>query len=285
MTDADKEMIENIIIMANRMRKKALKMALEAGKNGAHLGGGLSCIEILATLYGGIAKLDPKNPLWKDRDRILISKAHCVLAYYTALYERGFLKEEDLNNFEKNGSDMPGHPLRNLEKGIEYSGGSLGMALSVGVGMAIDAKQKKRNNKIFVLLGDGECEEGAIWEAMMSASHYKLNNLIGIIDRNHLQYDGTTEEVAGLDNFIERISSFGWDVQEVDGHNIKELWNILKNYDHKKPFMLIADTVKGKGISFMENNPKWHHSQLSLSQYEQAIKELDKENVEYAGNQ
>ena len=179
--------VEQIQQMAKRMRLQALHMAYRAGKAGAHLGGGLSCIEILATLYGGCATIDAKNPLWEERDRILIGKAHAVLAYDTALYEMGFLTQEDLDSFEQDGSDLVGHPMRNLQHGIEFSGGSLGMALSVGCGMALDAKVKGRKHRVYVLLGDGECEEGAIWEAMMSAAKMKLHNLTVIIDNNHLQ--------------------------------------------------------------------------------------------------
>lgn len=263
--------------MAFRMRRTALKMAHAAGKSGAHLGGGLSCIEILAVLYGAVADVRADDPLWGQRDRILISKAHCVLAYYTALREMGFLTDEDIAHFEQNGYDMPGHPLRNQRKGIEYAAGSLGMAPSVAVGMALDAKLKNRENKVYVLLGDGECEEGAVWEAFLSASHYKLDNLVVIIDRNHLQYDGTTEEVAGLDKISQKLAAFGFKVVEVNGHDIGALLDAFREGAEEKPLAVIADTVKGKGVSFMENNLKWHHGVMSEKEFQAAMEELGEE--------
>ena len=269
--------IKDLEKMTKRMREMSINMAFSAGKNGAHLGGGLSAIEILAVLYGAVARLNPDNPNWEDRDRILISKAHCVLAYYTALYEAGFLTEDDLASFEKNGSYFVGHPIKNIEKGIEYAGGSLGMALSVAAGMAIHAKRKSSSRKVYVLLGDGECEEGSVWEAVMFAANHKLNNLIAIIDRNQLQYDGTTEEIAGLDDFSKRITAFGWKTVEVDGHSIPALLKAYKDTDEERPLAVIANTVKGKGVSFMENDPLWHHSELKKELYEQAIAEITEE--------
>lgn len=273
--------VSDVEKMAYRMRLRALRMAHDAGKNGAHLGGGLSCIEILATLYS-YANINPQNVKNRDHDRILISKAHCVLAYYAALYEKGFLTEEDIKTFEQDGSDFPGHPLKNIDYGIEYAGGSLGMALSVGIGMAYAAKQEKSNRRVYVLLGDGECEEGSIWEGIISASHFNLNNLCVIIDRNRLQYDGTTEEIGGLGNFKEKMKAFDWQVEEIDGHNVSALLEAFENINADKPKMVIADTIKGKGVSFMENNKKWHHSTLSDKQYEEAVAEVKKG---YAGNQ
>lgn len=267
--------IELIWQMAGRMRMKAIEMAYAAGKTGAHLGGGLSCIEILAVLYGKIANNDSNNPYDLNRDRILISKAHCVLAYYTALFEKGFLEEEDLEHFEKNGYDMPGHPLKNLSKGIEYAAGSLGMALSVGVGMALDAKIKKRKNNVYVLLGDGECEEGSVWEAIMYAPHCNLDNLVAIIDRNRLQYDGTTDEIAGLDNIEARFKEFGWCAVTVeDGHDIGKLINAFNIPHEGRPLAIIASTIKGKGVSFMENEGKWHHGVITDEEYKRAMKEV-----------
>ena len=267
--------IDHIWQMAIRMRARAIEMAHSAGKAGAHLGGGLSCIEILAALYGEIANIDSNNPCNPNRDRILISKGHCVLAYYTALFEKGFLKEDDLAHFEKNGYDMPGHPLKNLDKGIEYAAGSLGMALSVGVGMALDARVKKRKNNVYVLLGDGECEEGSVWEAIMYAPHYELDNLFAIIDCNRLQYDGTTDEITGLDNFEEKFKQFGWSAVTVeDGHDIRKLVDAFHITHEGKPLAVIASTIKGKGVSFMENDGKWHHGIMTDDEYNKAIEEV-----------
>ncbi len=277
-------MNENVAVaerMAYRMRLKALQMAHEAGKNGAHLGGGLSCIEILAALYT-FANVNPDNIKNREHDRILIGKAHCVLAYYAVLYEKGFLKDEDIGAFEQNGSDFPGHPLKNINYGIEYAGGSLGMALSVGIGMAYVAKQEKSNRRVYVLLGDGECEEGSVWEGVIFANHLGLNNLTVIVDRNQLQYDGTTEEIGGLTDFKKKFEIFGWNVEEIAGHDINALLGAFQNVDEIKPKMIIADTIKGKGVSFMENDKKWHHSILNDKQYEEAVAEVKKS---YAGNQ
>lgn len=262
--------------MAKRMRLQALDMAYHAGKTGSHLGGGFSCIEILAALYGGSAKLDAQRPTWKYRDRILISKAHAVLAYYTALYEAGFLTKDDLNSFEQDGSDFVGHPLRNMEKGIEYAGGSLGMALSVGCGIALDLKNRNIDSKVFVLLGDGECQEGSVWEAMMFAAKEKLDNLVMIIDNNKLQYDGTCEEIGGLYNIPEKCRAFGWYTINCNGHRISELMEAFSTKMSERPLAIVADTVKGKGVSFMENNPLWHHSELKQAQYEEAKAEIEK---------
>lgn len=266
--------INDLLLMSKRMRIKALEMAYLAGKNGAHLGGSLSSIEILAVLYGAVARFDNKNPNWDDRDRILISKAHCVLAYYTALYEVGFLTDNDLDSFEKNGSDFVGHPIRNVCKGIEYAGGSLGMALSVAAGMALYAKNIESSRRVFVLVGDGECEEGAIWEAVLFAANYKLSNLVMIIDNNHLQYDGTVDDVAGLNDIATKLEAFDWEVRQVDGHDVFQLEQAFKELGKEKPIAVVADTVKGKGVSFMENDLKWHHSELKKELYDKAIAEL-----------
>lgn len=276
------ELEYRLTAMAKRMRLKALDMAFHAGKAGAHLGGGLSSIEILAVLYGEIARLDCSNPYWEDRDRILISKAHCVLAYYTALNEAGFITDEELKLFEKNGSDLAGHPLKNIEKGIEYAGGSLGMALSAAAGMAIHAKAVNSKRKIYVLLGDGECEEGSVWEAMMFAANYKLDNLVAVIDWNKLQYDGTIAEVAGLDNLPEKIRAFGWKAVEADGHDIRDMVRAYQEGEPGKPLAILANTVKGKGVSFMEGNPLWHHSELNESLYKQAVEEVQGEERTHA---
>ncbi|MEH2951997.1 transketolase [Candidatus Merdisoma sp. JLR.KK011] len=276
------ELEYRLTAMAKRMRLKALDMAFHAGKAGAHLGGGLSSIEILAVLYGEIARLDCSNPYWEDRDRILISKAHCVLAYYTALNEAGFITDEELKLFEKNGSDLAGHPLKNIEKGIEYAGGSLGMALSAAAGMAIHAKAVNSKRKIYVLLGDGECEEGSVWEAMMFAANYKLDNLVAVIDWNKLQYDGTIAEVAGLDNLPEKIRAFGWKAVEADGHDIRDMVRAYQEGEPGKPLAILANTVKGKGVSFMEGNPLWHHSELNESLYKQAVAEVQGEERTHA---
>jgi transketolase len=269
------EKVKRIENMAQRMRVNALSMALGAGRNGAHLGPAMSCMEILAVLYGDVLRYDTQNPEWKDRDRFLVSKAHCVLAYYTALSEAGFIKADELSTFEKEETSLAGHPAMDVNCGIEYSGGSLGMALPFGLGVALDAKRSERSHKIYVLLGDGECDEGSNWEAFLAAPHFGLDNLVVIIDKNKLQYDGTTDDVMCLGNLVDKLKAFGWYVVEIDGHDVASL---LKTFsvDHTgKPYAIIANTVKGKGVSFMENVREWHHSVLSQSQYDAAIAEIN----------
>ncbi|NMF03276.1 transketolase [Clostridium beijerinckii] len=267
--------------MAKKMRKTAIDMAFNVGKKGAHLGAGLSSIEILACLYGGIMNINPKNPNWEGRDYFIPSKAHCVLSYYTALAYSGFFEVDELNSFELNESELSGHPVMNLNKGIEFSGGSLGMGLSQGVGIALSRKRKKGENNIFVLIGDGECNEGAIWEASMSATNFKLDNLIVIIDNNKLQYDGETDYVMNLYSLYDKFSAFGFNVCEANGHNIEDLYYKLQEsikLRNGKPTVIIADTIKGKGITFIEGKKEWHHAVLSEEQYNLAVKELKEEN-------
>jgi transketolase len=267
--------MNNIKPMADRMRKKALELALSAGNNGAHLGSGLSIIEIMAVLYGGIMKIDPKNPRWEERDRFILSKGHGTLGYYTALAEAGFISYEELSAFEKNGGFLPGQPVMNMDKGIEFSSGSLGHGLSLGVGVALAGKKRGRDYKVYVLMGDGECNEGSVWEAAMAAKHYQLSNLIAIIDANDMQSDGARCDIMGAD--YETIwGGFGWDVATVDGHDVSRLYETLHAGTRTDvPRAIIARTIKGKGVSFMENNNEWHHNRLTQAQYDTAVKELN----------
>lgn len=267
---------ENILRLrdiAIRMRKMALDMALAAGPKGAHIGGGFSAMEIMAVLYGEILRVNPKNPLDKNRDRLLISKNHCTIAHFPALVEKGFIKEDELSSYTTNGSRLIGYPY-NPEIGLEYSGGSLGMAISVGVGQAISAKKKNLDYKVFVLMGDGELNEGSIWEAFMSAKQFSLSNLIVIIDRNHLCYDGTTENVMQLGDLTAKMKSFGFNTVNCDGHNIKDLLNAFDSLSNTEPNVVICDTVKGKGLSFAENRPEWHQKAITKEQYDIAIADL-----------
>ncbi len=273
-----KEKIEAIQAMAKRMRRKALDMAFAAGHSGSHLGPGLSMIELVAALYGGIMKIDPKNPASPNRDRFFLSKGHGVLAYYTALGEVGYLTEAELNGFETDGAPLGGHPVINLEKGVESSSGSLGMGLSLALGSALAGKRAGKDYCVFTLLGDGECGEGAVWEAAMAAAHYQLDNLIAIIDHNNLQYDGRPSEVMDLGDFVGKWESFGWKAIEVDGHDIKDICDaFVVARQTVIPTVIIAHTVKGKGISFVEDCREWHHGVLSKTQYELAMSELEDE--------
>lgn len=273
----DKEqIIERIIKMSKRMYKDALDMALAAGGNSSHFGGGLSIIDITATLYGGILRINPKEPNWSERDRFILSKGHGVLGYYTALAESGFFEKEELLNFEKTNSFLPGHPVINREKGIEFTNGSLGMGLSVGIGVALAGKKNNKGYKVYVLMGDGECNEGSVWEAAMAAANYKLNNIVAIIDKNNYQLGGLTGDVMNLGDMVAKWKSFGWETIEVDGHNIEQLYDVFSHENMSgKPLCVVANTIKGKGVSFAENNNAWHHAPLSKTQYIQAIEELD----------
>jgi transketolase len=274
-TESMKTVSENTLkALAEKLRKSALKMALDCGNNGSHLGGGLSTIEIFAVLYGGIMNFDSSNPNDIKRDRLIVSKGHCVLAYYTALNEMKFLTNEDLKTFEVNGSGLHGHASRDTYRGIEFSGGSLGLGLAYAIGVALAGKLNSIPYHVYVILGDGECNEGIIWESLMSASHFKLDNLTIIIDNNKLQYDGANTEIMDLGNLRAKLESFGFYVHEVDGHSVGELYAALSDIVQKKPRAVIANTVKGKGVSFMENKKEWHHSRLTQEQFDIAISEL-----------
>lgn len=260
--------------LAKTLRLSALQMALNSGKNGSHLGAGLSSVEIFAALYGGVLKYDLHNKEDENRDRLVVSKGHCVLSYYSALRQAGFLTDEDIQSFETNGSHFHGHAMRNLGKGIEFSGGSLSMGMSFAVGQALACKKKGLTSRVFSIVGDGECDEGLIWEAAMSAANYELNNFVLIVDRNKLQYDGPTTEVMNQIDLGDKFRAFGFDVRVVDGHDVDALATAL-NTPGEKPVCVIADTIKGKGVSFMEGVKTWHHSVLTQEQYDQAVKEVE----------
>ena len=267
--------IEQIKKISYEMRKQALDIAFKAGKNGAHLGGGLSAIEIFSVLYSVIMTIEPNNRESESRDRLIVSKGHCVLAYYTALNRFGFLSNKEIEQFEQNGAFLHGHATRSLSRGIEFSGGSLGMGLPFAVGVAMAMKRKRRSAKVYCVIGDGECDEGSIWEAAMCASHYHLDNLVVIVDKNGLQYDGSTQTVMDTSSLRNKFSAFGFETQEVDGHSEQELVTAFNGFqEENKPKVIVAFTVKGKGVSFMENVKEWHHAILSEKQYQQALLEI-----------
>ena len=262
--------------LSKKMRENILTMSLAAGASSSHFGGSLSTVELLATLYNNVLKFDIANPLWDDRDRFILSKGHACLGYYSVLCEKGFFAKEDLNLFEKNGSFLLGHPVINKKKGIEFSNGSLGMGLALGIGVAIAAKKNKKNYRVFVLIGDGECNEGSIWEAAMSAAHFKLKNVTAILDNNNLQQTGSNDDIMSTKDLANKWRSFNWDVQEINGHNIPEILAAL-NHVSEKPKLILAKTIKGKGFSFSENNNNWHHNIMTKKQYDEAIKELNEQ--------
>ena len=269
--------IENIKKFALNIRKNILEMAVSAGASSAHFGGALSITEIVSILFAYQMKIDKKNPNWEDRDRFILSKGHACLAYYAALCEIGYISKEELKTFEKNNSNLLGHPVINKKLGIDFSNGSLGMGLSLGIGVALSAKKKKKKFNVYVVVGDGECNEGSVWEAAMAAPNFKLNNLYAIIDKNNFQQTGSNKEIMNVENLKEKWSSFGWFTIELDGHNISELYNFFNDSKKiNKPKAIIANTIKGKGFSFSENNNGWHHSVLTKSIYEKAMNELKK---------
>ena len=252
-------------------------MALSAGASSSHFGGALSITEIISTLFAYQMKIDKKNPNWEERDRFILSKGHACLAYYAALCEVGYISNSELKTFEKNDTNLLGHPVINRKLGIDFSNGSLGMGLSLGIGVAISSKKKKKKFNVYVILGDGECNEGSVWEAAMAAPNFKLDNLFVLIDKNNFQQTGSNKEIMSVENLKEKWSSFGWFTAELDGHNISELYNFFNESKQiNKPKAIIANTIKGKGFSFSENNNDWHHSVLTKSIYEKAMKELKK---------
>lgn len=262
---------------SKKLRVNILKM-IHSAQSG-HPGGALSCIDILNVLYSKCLKHYPswdKNPDFENRDRFILSKGHASAALYSVLAQNGYFKEEELLTFRKLGSKLQGHPCSNALKGIEVSTGSLGQGLSIACGMALGLKLDKKENKVFVLMGDGELEEGSVWEAAMSASHHKLDNLIAIVDRNKLQIDGSTENVKSVGNVAEKFKAFGWSVCEIDGHNIEEIYQSIENAKKlDKPAVIIAETIKGKGVSFMENQAGWHGKAPNDEQLAVALKELE----------
>ena len=245
--------------------------------NIAHLASAFSIVEILYSLYvNKHLKYDPKNPNLDTRDRFILSKGHGSLALYVILEKLGFFDEEFLKSFCKPGSPLGGEPCIPHIPGIEATTGSLGHGLSLGVGMALAKKLDDRKEKVYVLLGDGECEEGAIWEAIMFASHMKLNNLIAIIDQNHIQKMGTTEDIMSITNWKSRFESFGWSTIEVDGHNVKELDKVFEMGNKTdKPLAIICNTVKGKGVSLVENDARWHWRLPSKKELKTFMSELN----------
>jgi transketolase len=251
-------------------------MALAAGGKAAHLGGALSMMEISATLYGGVMRYRPDQPEWADRDRFILSKGHGVLGYYTALADLGLIAEQDLAGFESTGSRLLGHPVINRASGIEFSTGSLGMGLSLGIGVALAGRRRGRDYRVFVLLGDGECNEGSVWEAAMAAPHFGLDRLTAIVDRNGLQQTGSNDTILRTGDMAAKWASFGWDAVEVEGHDVGQLHDVLAGPRQiGRPRAVIAQTVKGKGVSFAENNNDWHHAVLTRAQYDAAIAELE----------
>lgn len=265
---------EDIEVMAKFMRKKILDISHNCNLS-THLGGGLSMVEVMAALYARILKFDKSDPRWPGRDRFILSKGHGVLGYYSALLAAGVISEDVYNTFQTNESELIAHPVMNLDLGIESSNGSLGQGLSMAIGIALAGKKKELDFKVYVFLGDGECNEGSVWEAVMSAPQLGLDNLVAVVDYNKLQSDGSSEKIIDLGDLAFKFKCFGWDVHETDGHSIPELVEAFEApHSPGAPKMIVANTVKGKGVSFMENNNDWHHNRLTKANYELALTEI-----------
>ena len=264
--------LENI---AKEMRGKIVIAICHAG--GGHIAPSLSSVEILVALYFKILKIDKNNYKQDNRNRFILSKGHASAALYAVLAKKGIIDENILNTFCQKGSILGGHPEAPLIPGVEFSTGSLGHGLSLGVGMAFAGKLDKKDYRVFALLSDGECQEGSVWEAAMFASHHKLDNLIAIIDHNKLQSLGRVDEIVSLGPFVDKWKAFGWGVREVNGHNISEIVDALERapFFKDKPSVLIAHTTKGKGISFMENVPIWHYRMPNEDELKIVLDELD----------
>ena len=274
MIECNKEkMIQRAFSFAKEIRLRALDMAVEAGRAGSHIGGSFSSIEILSVLYGCVLHYDIKNPQDTDRDRFIPSKTHCILAHFPALAAAGLLPEDELMSFHKDGGLLAGHPW-NIDIGLEYAGGSLGMGLGVGIGMALRAKRYQKPYRVYVLIGDGESNEGSIWESIMSAPKFKLDNLTAIFDYNNMQFDGPNESVMSVSPLSDKLKAFGWDCVDVNGHSIEELYDAFNTTHNGKPLAIVAHTVKANGIPGLENKAESHHAALSKDDYEYVKKEI-----------
>ena len=260
--------------ITNVIRKDIVSMICKS-KSG-HPGGSLSAVEILTALYFDQMNIDPTNPKMEDRDRFVLSKGHAAPALYATLAERGYFEKEELNHLRKLGSMLQGHPDMKKIPGVEMSTGSLGHGFSVACGMAMAAKLDNAPWNVYALLGDGEVQEGIIWEAAMSAAHYKLDNMIAFLDYNGLQIDGDVESVMNINPIEDKFRTFGWNVITIDGHDFDQIFAALDMAKDTvdKPTMIIAKTIKGKGVSFMENQASWHGSAPNEEQLEQALSEL-----------
>ncbi len=260
--------------IAREVRKDILKMTSNA--QSGHPGGAMSATDIIVTLYYYKMRHNPLNPNWEERDRFVLSKGHVCPALYSVLARTGYFPLEKLMEFRKIDGDLQGHPDMHKTPGIEISTGSLGHGIGAAVGMAIGLKLSGSDSKVYCMIGDGEAQEGSVWEASMAASHYNLNNLVVILDNNNLQIDGPVDEVMSIYPAAEKWKAFGWNVMEINGHDFKEIKEALDRADESKfkPTMIIAKTVKGKGVSFMENRAEWHGKALPPDLLKEALKEL-----------
>ncbi|HEX3529751.1 MAG TPA: transketolase [Thermoanaerobaculia bacterium] len=267
------ERLESLEKMADTLRHHIVDMAADSG---AHVGGSMSVVEILTVLYfNGVLRVDPAQPKSDGRDYLIFSKGHASAALYGALAERGFFPVSELASYKHMGSRLAGHPAKSIP-GVELATGSLGHGLPVGNGVALAGKHDGSDFRVFVVMGDGECQEGVVWEAAMAAAHYRLDNLVAIVDRNGVQEDGPTETIMALEPFADKWRAFNWEVREVDGHDLGALSAALHAvpFAAGKPSLLVAKTVKGKGLSFAENTHTWHYGKLNEQQRAQGLAEI-----------
>ena len=272
MTSSEKKQLQ---ITACKVRMGVIESTY--GAKAGHPGGSLSAAEVYTYLYFKEMNIDPKNPKWEDRDRFVLSKGHTTPGLYSTLANRGYFPVEDLPTFRHIDSYLQGHPNMNLVPGVDMSTGSLGQGISVAVGMALGAKKTGKANRVYALLGDGEIQEGQVWEACMAAAHYNLDNLCIVVDNNGLQIDGNIADVMSPYPIVDKLEAFGFNVQAIDGHDfdaIEGAFNAAKEVKGK-PSAIVIKSVKGKGVSFMENNVKWHGSAPNKEQYEQAVAEIN----------
>ena len=264
-------------VLAWLIRRNGLEMSRIS--RGSHIGSVFSVAEIIAVLYTGILHVDPKNPQMPERDRLILSKGHAGSAVYAALAETGFFPVEELKNHYANGSILSGHVSHKGIPGVEVSTGSLGHGLSIGAGMAMGARMNGEDWRTWVVLGDGECDEGSVWEAALQAAQFRLDRLVAVVDYNHMQSLFTVEKTLQLEPFEDKWRDFGWNAQSVDGHDVRALRAAFErakgNAGNGKPSVVLAHTVKGKGVSFMENNILWHYRTPQGEEYEAALKELE----------
>jgi transketolase len=260
---------------AKILRRHIVSMIWEAGSG--HPGGSLSCVEILTSLYFKVLRHDPKNPKWEDRDRFVLSKGHAAPALYATLAECGYFPIEWLHTLRKLDSRLQGHTDMTLTPGVEMSAGSLGQGLSFAIGVALAGRLNSQDYRVFALLGDGECDEGQVWEAAMAASHFKVDNLTAIVDRNRQQIDGWTKDVINTEPLTLKWQSFGWHTEEIDGHDFSQIIGAFEKVKSVKeqPSVIIANTIKGKGVSFMENNIDFHGKAPSDEEYKMALNGLE----------
>lgn len=264
---------QELTAFARHLRLHVLNMVSQA--KSSHIGGNYSIAELIAVLYGNILRIDPSDPHWKDRDRFILSKGHACAILYAALAEKGFFSPDWLDTFYQNGSLLIGHVSHHVP-GVEISTGSLGHGLPIGVGMALDGKRSRAPYRVFVLMSDGECDAGTVWEAALFAHHHHLDNLTVIVDYNKIQSLDSVQKTLDLEPFVEKWRAFGWQVHEIDGHDIEEIQAALLHLPIVSgfPSCIVAHTIKGKGVSFMENEVLWHYRSPQGEEFEAALQEL-----------